>query len=283
VKILDNLAFTVGQLRISLYLVIKSFLVMTLFIWGARYLSTLTEHIIETSETLTPVVKVLISKLIRISFMTIAIVVGMGSLGIDLTAFAVFSGAIGVGIGFGLQKVVSNLISGIILLMDNSLKPGDVIEVGDKYGWIEAMNARYVSIKVWDGTEQLIPNEDMITNKVINWSYTNNLILISVNFGVSYKSDLHLVRKLALDSLQNLERILTEPSAQCYLIEFGDSSVNFKLAFWINDPKNGLANIKSAVLFNLWDIFQANNIEIPFPQRDIHIKRTIIPADTRIN
>lgn len=272
IAILDSISFTIGKLRLSLYLVIKSLIVLAALLWGARNLSSFTQNIINSSKTLTPAVKVLLNKLINVTFLTAAVVIGLGSLGIDLTAFALFSGAVGVGVGFGLQKIVSNIVSGIILLVDNSIKPGDVIEVGNKYGWIESMNARYVSLRVWDGSEQLIPNEDMIANKVINWSHSNNLILVKVLFGVSYNSDLKLVQGLALKCTENVGRILKDPEPSCYLTEFGDSSVNFRLSFWINDPVNGLVNVKSEILFLLWNAFKENNIEIPFPQRDIHVR-----------
>jgi small-conductance mechanosensitive channel len=176
-----------------------------------------------------------------------------------------------VGIGFGLQKVVSNLISGFILLSDGSVKPGDVVQIGEVYGWISSLKTRYVSVVTRDGIEYLIPNEDLITQQVINWSYSNSRVRLKVPFGVSYKSDPHQVQALVLSAMHALPRVLKTPPPVCLLQGFGDSSVDMELRVWINDPKNGVANLKSEVLFAVWDTLKENGIEIPFPQRDVHI------------
>jgi small-conductance mechanosensitive channel len=192
--------------------------------------------------------------------------------GIDLTAFAVFSGAVGVGIGFGLQKIVSNFVSGIILLLERSIKPGDVIEVGSTFGSVTYLGARYASVRGRDGKEYLIPNENLITNQVVNWSYSSRLVRLDVPFGVAYDSDLHAVRDLAVEAAKRTNRVLASPMPVCHLTGFGDSAVNLLLRFWINDPANGVANIKGAVLLGLWDAFKAHGIQIPFPQRDVRIR-----------
>ncbi len=196
----------------------------------------------------------------------------MSTVGIDLTAFAVFSGAVGVGIGFGLQKVVSNLISGVILLMDKSVKPGDVITVGETYGWINTLGARYASVVTRDGTEYLIPNEDIITQQVVNWSYSNNAVRLKIPIGISYKADVRKAIALCLEAAAEVERVVDQPKSVCLLKGFGDSSVDLELRIWISDPQNGVSNVKSQVLLLVWDKFHAHDIEIPFPQRDLHIR-----------
>jgi small-conductance mechanosensitive channel len=221
---------------------------------------------------LTPAMQVLTSKLVRFSLITLAVVLALGSVGIDLTALAVFSGAVGVGIGLGLQKVVSNLVSGVILLVDRSIKPGDVIEMEGTYGWITSLNARYVSLATRDGKELLIPNEDLITGRVTNWWYTSDLIRQSVHVGVSYESDLHLAMRLAVDAAGAVSRILEVPKPACLLKEFGDSAVNLELRFWIQDPANGTANVRSEVMLRIWDLFREHGIEFPFPQRDLTLR-----------
>ena len=180
--------------------------------------------------------QVLTSKLVRFALITFAVVLALASVGIDLTALAVFSGAVGVGIGLGLQKVVSNLVSGVILLVDRSIKPGDVIEMQSTYGWITSLNARYVSLATRDGKELLIPNEDLITSQVINWSYSSDLIRQCVTVGISYDSDVHLAIRLAVEAASAVSRILDVPKPACLLKEFGDSAVNLELRFWIQDP-----------------------------------------------
>ena len=190
-----------------------------------------------------------------------------------------FSGAIGVGVGFGLQKVVSNYISGLILLSDKSIKPGDVIELPNAVGWIRRMGGRYVSIVTRDEREYLIPNEDLITQQVINWSYSNRTIRLRISFGVSYKSDPRQVIALSVEALKNTDRILNDPEPACLFTGFGDNSIDFEVRFWISDPKNGTSNVTSDVLLALWDTLKQNNIEIPFPQRDLHFKTALSKSD----
>ncbi|MCK5099860.1 MAG: mechanosensitive ion channel, partial [Desulfobacteraceae bacterium] len=215
---------------------------------------------------------VLLVKTARVTIYTIIILVALNSTGIELTTLTVFGGALGVGIGFGLQKVVSNFISGIILLLDKSIKPGDVIEIDDVYGYISKLQSRYVSVVIRDGSEHLIPNEDLITQKVINWSFSDTKIRIKVPIGISYDSDPHHVMELIMSSIKGMTRILSDPEPACLLRGFGDSSVDLELRFWIKDPENGVENIKSEVLLNVWDTFKDNNIVIPFPQRDVHLQ-----------
>ena len=183
-----------------------------------------------------------------------------------------FSGAVGVGIGFGLQKVVANLISGVILLLDRSVKPGDVIAVGDSYGWIDSLGARYVSVITGDGIEHLIPNEELIANRVENWSYSNDRVRLRATVGISYHADLRRAIDLCLEAALAAPRVLDSPAPACLVTGFGDSSVDLEVRFWINDPVNGTANVRSAVLLGIWDRFHEHGIEIPFPQRDLHLK-----------
>jgi small-conductance mechanosensitive channel len=205
----------------------------------------------------------------------IAVVAAMSGLGIDLTAFTVFSGAVGVGVGFGLQKVVSNFISGIIILLDRSIKPGDTISLGDTFGWIRELRARFVSVVTRDGREYLIPNEDFITREVINWSFSNDLVRLDVPFGVSYESDPHQVSALAIEAAASVPRVETAHKPVCWMTAFGDSSLDFVLRFWIRDPQNGLTNIRGQVLLALWDTFQANGVQIPFPHRELIVRSPV--------
>ncbi len=282
IAVLDGLAMTLGDLRISALTVIKGVLSLAVLLWVATLLSRVLERRINTLPNLTPAIQVLFSKLLKIVFITIAIVAALRTVGIDLTAFAVFGGAIGVGIGFGLQKVVSNLISGVILLLDKSVKPGDVISVGETYGWINTLGARYASVVTRDGTEYLIPNEDIITQQVVNWSYSNNAVRLKIPIGVSYNADVRKAIDLCLEAAMEVPRVLKEPKSVCPLKGFGDSSVDLELRIWINDPQNGVSNVKSSVLLLVWDKFHEHGIEIPFPQRDLHIRSAEqVPVLTR--
>jgi small-conductance mechanosensitive channel len=277
--LMDAMAVPVGNFRISVLLVLKGATALAIFIWIANALSRLLDQRLRLFAPLTPAVEVLASKLVRMTLLTLAVVLALGSIGIDLTAFAVFSGAVGVGVGFGLQKVVSNLVSGVILLLDRSIKPGDVIEIDGTYGSVSTLNARYASVLTRDGKEYLIPNEDLITQRVTNWSFSNDLIRLHVKVGVSYESDPHKAIRLALEAARNVPRVLDDPSPNCVLLEFGDSAVNLELRFWIRDPANGTANIRSKVMLNLWDLYHQHGIGMPYPQRDITLRNPDALAD----
>jgi small-conductance mechanosensitive channel len=194
---LNGLAITVGTLRLSVLLVIKAGLMMAILLWAALTLARLISARIQRVTAFSPSIQVLTGNLIKIALVCAALLIGLNTVGIDLTAFTVFSGAVGVGLGFGLQKIVSNFVSGIILLLERSVKPGDVIEVGSTFGSITYLGARYASVRGRDGKEYLIPNENLITNQVVNWSYSNSFVRLDAEFGVAYASDLHEVRDLA--------------------------------------------------------------------------------------
>lgn len=270
--LLDAMAMPVGNFRVSVLLVLKGAVTLAIFIWLANTASRLAEQRLRFFTPLTPAVQVLASKLVRMTLLTLAVVLALGSIGIDLTAFAVFSGAIGVGVGFGLQKVVSNLVSGVILLLDRSIKPGDVIEIDSTYGSVTTLNARYVSVLTRDGKEYLIPNEDLITQRVTNWSFSNDLIRMHVKVGISYESDPHEAIRLALDAARNVPRVLTEPAPNCLLVNFGDSTIDLELRFWISDPVNGTANVRSQIMLNIWDLYRQHGIKLPYPQRDLTLR-----------
>jgi small-conductance mechanosensitive channel len=270
--LLDGIALTLGSLRISALTIIKAVLSLAVLLWLATVASRLLERRITTLPNLTPSLQVLLSKLLKIVFIVIAVVVALNSVGIDLTAFAVFTGAVGVGVGFGLQKAISNFVSGVMLLLDKSVKPGDVISVGQTYGWVSSLGARYVSVVTRDGTEYLIPNEDLITHQVVNWSYSSNQVRLRIPIGVSYNADVRQARALCLEAAAETPRVLAEPPPVCLLLGFAESAIDLELRVWIHDPKNGVGNVKSDVLLLVWDKFHAHGIEFPYPQRDLHLK-----------
>ncbi len=283
-EILDAAALDVGGLRISVLMVLKGVISLAVLLWAAIAFSSLLERRVKAVPELTPSVQVLLGKLLKVTFIGLAVIVGLKTVGIDLSAFALFGGALGVGIGFGLQKVISNLVSGIILLMDRSIKPGDVIAVNDTYGWVKSFGARYASVITRDGIEHLIPNEEFITQRVENWSYTNSWVRVRVPIGVSYNSDLHQAINLCIEAALENERILDRPAANCLVRNFGDNSVNLEVRVWIADPQNGIGNITSELLLAIWDKFKEEGVEFPFPQRDLHIKDPIqirsLPPET---
>jgi len=273
---MDQLAFNLGEVRLSLLSILKGTFFLVLTLWLAMTATSMLDSRVQKT-SLDPSLKVLFTKLIRIGLLAVVFFLALSTVGIDITAFAVLGGAIGVGIGFGLQKVVSNLICGVILLMDHSIRPGAVISIdGEEIGWVNKLSARYVSVRTRDGQEHLIPNEDFITQKVENWSFSDNNVRIRIPIGVSYNADIHEVMRLCIAASKDVPRVLEDPPPVIHLRGFGDSSVDLELRMWIGDPENGIGSVKSVVLLKIWDSFKENNIEIPFPQRDLHIKTSSV-------
>ncbi|WP_022702444.1 mechanosensitive ion channel family protein [Pseudorhodobacter ferrugineus] len=268
---LDSLAVTFGDFRLSALTIIKAMIVTGALVAGARFITRGASSRIRKNPDISPSMQVLAIKGLQLLLFGGAIFIGLKAVGFDLTGLAVLSGAIGVGLGFGLQKVVSNLVSGIIILLDKSIKPGDVISLGETFGWIESLGARYVSVVTRDGKEYLIPNEDLITGQVVNWSHSDEFVRLDLFFGTAYSDDPHLVRKLAVEAAGRVNRVLKDRPSVCHIVGFGDSSVDYILRFWIKDPTEGLTNIRGNVYLALWDVFKENGVSIPFPQREVKV------------
>ncbi|MEQ9562810.1 MAG: mechanosensitive ion channel [Woeseiaceae bacterium] len=280
VGFLDDKKFPIGKGDgVSVLDMVGGIVVLGVMLWVAVVVGNFLDQRIREIQELTPSLRVLVGKILRILLVVVAGFSGLSLVGIDLTVFTVLSGAIGVGIGFGLQKVVSNFISGIIILADRSIKPGDTISLGETFGWIRELRARFVSVVTRDGREYLIPNEDFITQQVINWSFSDDLVRLDVKFGVSYDSDPHVVTNLAVEATTSVSRIVQSQTPVCWMTGFGDSSLDFLLRFWIRDPQNGLTNIRGQVLLALWDIFKDNGIKIPYPHLEIIMKDQPAAAD----
>jgi len=270
-NLLESAAFTIGEWRLSLWLILQAVVLLAALLTFARLVSGSTAATIRRNEDISPSMQVLAIKFLQVALYGAAFFIGLRIVGVDLTGLAVLSGAIGVGLGFGLQKVVSNLVSGVIILLDKSIKPGDVISLGETFGWINSLGARYVSVVTRDGTEYLIPNEDLITGQVVNWSHSNEFVRLDIYFGTAYGDDPHKVRKIAIDAAQSVDRVLSFKPPVCHVVGFGDSSVDYILRFWIRDPTGGLTNIRGNVYLALWDAFQENGVSIPFPQREVKV------------
>ena len=278
---LDSVSIVLGGLRLTPLLVIKLGALLVAALWLTNIASNFVESRINQSTDLTPSIQVLLVKMIRMGLMVLAITIAMGAVGINLSALAVFSGAVGVGIGIGLQKIVANFISGIILLADKSVKPGDLVTIGDSTGRISAMKTRYISVAAGDGREFLIPNEDLVTQKVVNWTYTDKNTLVKVVFGTNYDADPKLVCKLAVDVAAAAKRAIKGKPPNCILTEFAEAGMKFALTFWIADP-DGMDNVKSDVMLALWDAFKREGIRVPYPVREIRIRGGALPVETTV-
>jgi small-conductance mechanosensitive channel len=276
---LDSVSIVLGGLRLTPLLLIKLGVFLVVALWLSNIVSNFVESRITRSSDLTPSIQVLLVKIIRLALMIFAVAIVMSAVGINLSALAIFSGAAGVGIGFGLQKIVANFISGIILLVDKSVKPGDLVTIGDSSGRISAMKTRYISVAAGDGREFLIPNEDLVTQKVTNWTYTDKNTLVKVNFGVDYEADPRRVCKLAVEIAAASPRIIKQKPPNCILVEFAEAGMKFSLTFWVPDP-DGMDNVRSDVMLSLWDVFKREGIHVPYPVREIRIRGGALPVET---
>lgn len=273
---LDRIGFDVGHTHVSVLGALFILIVVAAVIVSGRLGSRGVRAIFARSTHLDPAQRVLGEKLLSIAVWALAILIGIDVLKVDLTALTVFSGAFGLAIGFGLQKTFGNLIAGIILLMDRSIKPGDVIAVGTGHeatvGQVMKIGIRAVSVTTRDRIEYLIPNENLMTSVVENWSFSSRDVRVKVPVGVAYDTDIVLAEKLMLEAATSSHRVLQVPAPTVWLNEFGESSINFLIMCWINDPEEGVGNVRSEVLKAVWHLFRDNGVEIPFPQRDIRVK-----------
>lgn len=269
---LDGLSLTFGDVRITAYRVIKGLLVAGLCLQVASMVSRFTGKRIKSAGDLSPTLQVLFVKIINILLYTVAVLFALSSVGIDLTSLTIFSSAVGVGIGFGLKTIFSNYVSGMLLLLDNSIKPGDTIEIGGVLGTVRRMHGRYASLKTRDGREFLVPNEEMIVNQVVNWTHSDKVVRLAIPVSIAYRSSTREAARVLEMAPEGVDRVLKTPKPIARLVELGDSSIKMELWIWIADAEAGIKNVKSDVLFRICDLFEENGIEFPFPQRDVHIK-----------
>ena len=272
----DGLTLEVGDFHFSLYLILKSlFAIVVLFSLAGIFLNFV-EVRIRRFRRINFSNRQLLIKSSQIFTYLITFLITLRVIGVDLKAFAILGGGVGIGIGFGLQKISSNFISGIILLFERTLQKDDLIELdGGTSGFIRKIRGRYTLIETLDNKEIMVPNEDLITQKVTNCTFSSRVGRVAVEVGVAYGSDVHEVRRLIIEAALEVEDCLKDPEPRCCLTEFGNSSVNFTLYFWMRDVARIVAFTKSEVMFRIWDKFKENNIEIPFPQRDINFKNAL--------
>jgi small-conductance mechanosensitive channel len=275
---LDAFGFTVGATRISAWSVLVVIVVIAGLYLFARIGSKIAHRLFKRMTALDAGRRVLGEKLLSIAIWTFAIMIGVDILGIDLTALTVFSGAFGLAVGFGLQKTFGNLLAGIIMLMDRSIKPGDVIAVNDgitmTVGQVKKIGIRAVSVTTRDKKEYLIPNENLMINQVENWSYSSREVRIKVPVGIAYGSDIEIAERLMLEAAKQTKRVLDEPVPSVWLHAFGKDSIEFEAQLWIRDPEEGIGNVRSDYLKALWRLFRDNGVQVPFPQRDLNLRDT---------
>jgi len=282
---LDTVGFTAGGVRITLWSVFKSLFTVTLFvivsIWVARWI----EQRVRNLEPLAPATRIGIAKFAQAVLIAFGVLLGLRASGVDLTALTVFSGAIGIGLGFGLQSIAANFVSGFVLLMDKSIKPGDVISFTgtpgtstEGFGWVQELRGRYVVVRDRDGVETLVPNQHVITNMVINWSHTDPKVRLKLPIRISYRDDPELALSVLLRAAESHPRILVDPKPVSRLMRFGEYAMELELRFWIIDPQEGVNNVRSDVNRRIWKLFREHGITIPVPQQQVQL---LDDGDTR--
>jgi small-conductance mechanosensitive channel len=270
--LLDELGVTIGNKRVSVLAVIKVTLSVIVFLLLASWLSRVLERRVMGSRHLGVSMRLAISKTIKIVLLSLAVLIALNSVGIDLTALTVFGGALGVGLGLGLQRITSNFVSGMILLYDRSIRPGDVITIGaeGRFGWVQELRARYVVVRDRDGVETLIPNENLITSEVTSWSHTDKAVRVKIRVQISYGDDPEKAMEAMLKACEH-PRVLKEPQTAVRLMDFGDNGMNLEARVWIEDPEAGVNGVRSDINLAIWKGFRQAGITIPFPQRDVHM------------
>ena len=274
---LDSWGFDIANHRVSVWTALLVVIVVVGVFVFAKLMTRVARTLLGKATRLDSTQKLLADKLIAIAIWAVAILIGIDILGIDLTALTVFSGAFGLAVGFGLQKTFGNMLAGIILLMDRSIKPGDVIAVNDptgreSFGQIRKIGIRAISVVTRDRKEYLIPNENLMINQVVNWSYSSREVRIKAPIGVAYGSDLDLAERLMLKAAQEAARVLAIPEPKVLLMNFGANAVEFEIRFWITDPEDGVSGVRSEVLKRVWHQFKEHGIELPFPQLDLYLR-----------
>jgi len=272
---LEQIALTIGESRFSLLMAVKLVVLCALYVLLALWLSGVIEQRLKNAKTISVSLRVGISKVIKVSLLTVAFILAMTEAGLNLASLTIFGGALGVGIGFGLQKIVSNFISGFILLGDRSIRPGDVISIGDTFGWVRELRARYIVVRNRDGVETLIPNENLVTSDVINWSFSDKHVRVRIPVQISYDDDPEQAMDILEQAASASSRVLDYPEPAVRLMQFADSGIALELRVWLSDPQEGVGNVRSDINLAIWRGFKEAGITIPYPQRDVHLHQAI--------
>jgi small-conductance mechanosensitive channel len=275
---LDSFDLLPGKGEFTMWTLLKSLVVITLFLLMASLVARFVERRVMKMQGLAPSTRIGISKFTYFFLMGFAALLGINAAGVDLTALTVLTGAMGLGLGFGLQSIASNFVSGFVLLLDKSIKPGDVISFTgttgtstENFGWVEELRGRYVVVRDRDGVATLVPNQHLITNPVINWSYSDPKVRLKLPVRVSYHDDPEVALRLLVEAAAQVPRVLREPTPASRLIQFGESGIELELRFWIADPAAGVNNVRSEVNRAIWRAFKEHGITIPVAQRDLRM------------
>lgn len=275
---LNSVSFTIGKGEVTLLLILQAILIILVTLFGALWVSRLIENRLMGAQQINMNVRVVLSKVVRIFFSLIAVLMALSAVGLDITLLSVFGGALGVGLGFGLQKIASNYASGFIILLDDSIHIGDIVTIDVHYGIVSELRSRYLVLRKLDNTEVIIPNETLVSNVMINHSLTDRKVRVQLAVQVSYQTDLELAMKLMVEAARTQERVLQDPAPGALLKGFADSGIDLLMNVWISDPENGSMSLQSEIYLDIWRAFKKNNVSIPYPQREIRILNNDPPS-----
>lgn len=268
---LDEISFHIGKQRISLLVILHGLLTVAVTLLVTMWLGSALERRVMGVQALDMSLRVVLTKILRAGVIVVGVLIALPLVGIDLTVLSVFGGALGVGLGLGLQKIASNYVSGFIILLDRSVRIGDNITVDNRVGQVTEITTRYVVLRGPDGTEALIPNDTLVTSTVINQSYTDRKLRLAIPVQVSYRSDLEQAMAIMVAAAKKQPRVLSDPEPTVALREFADSGINLELGVWIADPEEGRLNLVSTINLEIWREFRRQGVEIPYPQREVRI------------
>jgi small-conductance mechanosensitive channel len=276
---LDGIGVDLGKTRVSVWSVAKLLVTVSVFVLGALWVSRWLERRVLKLDALAPTMRIGIAKFVQAFLVGLSVLVGLNAAGLDLTTLNVLTGAIGIGLGFGLQSIAANFVSGFVLLMDRSIKPGDVISFSgttgtatEGFGWVEELRGRYVVVRDRDGVATLVPNQNLINNSVVNWSYSDPRVRLKLPVRVSYQGDPELAMRLMLQATQGHPRVIQDPAPVARLMSFGDHGIELELRFWIPDPAAGVNNVRSDVNRAIWKLFKQHGVVIPVAQREVRLE-----------
>lgn len=268
---MESVAFTVGKQKLNLWLILQGLATVLATLLVALWLGGLIEARLNAATGLDANLRVVFTRLAKALLIVVAVMIGLPMVGIDLTTLSVFGGALGVGLGFGLQKIAANYVSGFIILLDRSIRLGNVISVGQERGIVSRITTRYTVVRANTGIEAIIPNETLVGSTVLNETYTDPKVRIALPVQVAYGTDLEQTMAVLVSAASSHPRVLAEPAPRALVLAFADSGINMELGFWISDPEAGTGDVRSDVNLAIWRAFQAAGIEIPFPQREVRM------------
>ncbi len=271
IALLEGVSFTAGKQKLTLWTVLQGVVALLITVLGALWLAGAVERRLNAAEGMDGNLRAVLARLSKALLIVLAILIGLPMVGIDLTTLSVFGGALGVGLGLGLQKIASNYVSGFIILLDNSIRLGNVISVGNDRGEVTRITTRYTVLKDVTGVESLVPNELLVGSVVRNESYSNPRVRLTMPVQIAYESDLERAMEIMVAAARANPRVLVDPDPAALLAGFGDSGINLELALWVADPERGFGPMRSEIYLAIWREFKAAGIEIPYPQREVRV------------